>query len=195
MSLAVPAPRLLLTLILGASLLTACGANDSTGLLTEARARVAAGDYKAAMIQLKNALAEDENNAEARFELGKLYLDQFDLASAEKEFRRAREAGYASNAVNPLIARALLGQREFQRVLDELPAPAGNDPDAAPLLALRATAELGLELKEDARKSMQRAMQAAPGNPEVHLALARLALADRDIDKACLLYTSPSPRD
>jgi len=184
MSIAVPAPRLLLTLILGASLLTACGANDSTALLTEARAMVAAGDYKAAVIQLKNALAEDENNAEARFELGKLYLDQFDLASAEKEFRRAREAGYSPDAVNPMIARTLLGQREFQRVLDELPTPADSSPDSATLLALRATAELGLARKEDARKTTQRALQAAPGNPEVHLALAQLALADRDADKA-----------
>ncbi|MBU1225396.1 MAG: PEP-CTERM system TPR-repeat protein PrsT [Gammaproteobacteria bacterium] len=184
MSIAVPAPRLLLTLILGATLLTACGANDSTSLLTEARAMAAAGDYKAAIIQLKNALAEDENNAEARFELGKLYLDQLNLASAEKEFRRAREAGYATDAVNPMIARALLGQREFQRVLDELPVPADNSPEAATLLALRATAELGLERKEDARKTTQRALQSAPEHPEVHLALAQLALADRDADKA-----------
>jgi putative PEP-CTERM system TPR-repeat lipoprotein len=184
MSVAVPAPRLLLTLILGASLLTACGANDSAALLTEARAMAAAGDYRAAVIQLKNALAEDENNAEARFELGKLYLDQFDLASAEKEFRRAREAGYPADQVNPMIARALLGQREFQRVLDELPVPADNSADAATLLALRATAELGLERKEDARKTTARALQAAPGNPEVHLALAQLALADRDADTA-----------
>ncbi len=184
MSISVPASRLLLPLILGASLMTACGAENSTALLSEARAMVAAGDYKAAMIQLKNALAEDENNAEARFELGKLYLDQLDPASAEKEFRRAREAGYASNAVNPMIARALLGQREFQRVLDELPAPAEGDPDAAPLLALRATAELGLGRRENARKTLQRALQAAPDHAEVHLALAQLALADRDAAKA-----------
>ena len=176
--------RLLLAMILGASLMTGCGREDSTTLLREAKAMVTAGDYKAAIIQLKNALAEDENNAEARFELGKLYLDQFDLASAEKEFRRAREAGYAANVVNPMIARALLGQREFQRVLDELPTPADDSADGATLLALRASAELGLDRKEDAQKTTQRALRAAPDNPEVHLALAQLALADRDIDKA-----------
>ncbi len=200
MSIPVPASRLLLTLIIGASLLTACSGEDSSTLLTEAKAMVAAGDYKAAMIQLKNALAENESNAEARYELGKLYLDQFDLASAEKEFRRAREAGYAANVVNPMIARALLGQREFQRVLDELPTPVDNGPDAATLLALRATAELSLERKEDARKTMQRALEAAPDNPEVHLALAQLALADRDIDKAMqeidqALRSDPGHRD
>lgn len=177
-------PRLLLALILGTSLLAACGEETSATLIGEAKAKIAAGDYKTAMIQLKNALAEDEHNAEARFELGKLYLEQLDLPSAEKEFRRAREAGYAASAVNPMIARALLGQREFERMLDELPVPAGGDTDAVTLLALRATAELGLGRKEDARKTLARAQQAAPDNPEVQLALAQLALADGDVDKA-----------
>ena len=176
--------RLLLALILGTSLLTACSKEDSAALLAEARSMIAAGDFKAATIQLKNALTQDENNAEVRFELGKLYLAQLDLASAEKEFRRAREAGYEAKTVNPMIARALLGQREFQRVLDELPAPADDSPETATLLAMRANAELALERKEDARNTTQRALQAAPDNPEVHLAVARLALADRDVDKA-----------
>jgi len=179
-----PAPRLLLALLLGACLLTACGGEDSAALVTEARTKLAAGDYKAAMIQLKNAVAKDEKNAEARFELGKLYFAQLDLASAEKEFRRAREAGFSADKVNPMIARSLLGQREFQRVLDELPVPTDGGPETATLQALRATAELGLEHRENARKILQHAQQIAPANAEVQLALAKLALADGDSAKA-----------
>ncbi len=159
-----PVKRLLALLIVG-TLLTACDRSDRP-LVTEARASIAAGDYKAAMIQLKNAVAEDENNAEARFELGQLYFDLLDLPSAEKEFRQARNAGYAAGVVNPMIARTLLGQREYQRVLDELPAPADDDPDASTLHALRATAELGLGRKEDARKILQHAQQATPAMPK-----------------------------
>ena len=186
MPTSVPEVRLLLALILGASLLVACGQKDSATLVSEARAKLAAGDYKSAMIQLKNAVAEDEKNAAARYELGKLYLDQLDLASAEKEFRRAREAGYPASTVNPMIARALLGQREFQRVLDELPAPADGNTEAATLQALRATAQLGLGHKEEARKALQGALQTTPDNVEVHQALAQLALSDRDAKKAML---------
>lgn len=195
----IPALRLLLVLILGAGLLTACGGKDSATLVTEAKAKLAAGDDRAAMIQLKNALAKDGNNAEARFELGKLYLDQLNLAGAEKEFRRAREAGYAANTVNPMIARALLGQGEFQRVLDELPA-AASDPEGATLQALRATAEIGLGHKDDARKMIRGALQVAPGNADVHLTLAQLALSDRDVGQAMLeldraLQIAPAHRD
>ncbi|WP_310446489.1 XrtA/PEP-CTERM system TPR-repeat protein PrsT [Thiobacillus sp.] len=176
-----PASRLLLALILGASLLTACGGEDSATLVKEAQLKIAAGDIKAATIQLKNAIDQDDNNAEARFELGKLYLAQLDLASAEKEFRRAREAGIAAGTVNPLIARTLLMQQEYQRILDELPAPGDSSNEAATLLALRATAELGLRQADDARNTLKRAQQIAPDNPWVHLALAQLALADRDL--------------
>ncbi|MHB1094142.1 XrtA/PEP-CTERM system TPR-repeat protein PrsT [Thiobacillus sp.] len=184
MSHATPAPRLLSALLLGACLMSACSGEDSTTLVTDARAKLVAGDYKTAMIQLKNAVAKDEKNAEARFELGKLYFTRLDLASAEKEFRRAREAGFPAGTVNPMIARALLGQREYQRVLDELPAPADGDPGSATLQALRAVAELGLTHKEEARKMLLHAQTIAPDNPEVHLALAQLALSDHDPGKA-----------
>lgn len=192
--------RLFLALVLSAGLLTACGKEDSAALLAEARIMIARGDYKAATIQLKNALTQDGNNAEARFELGKLYLDQADPASAEKEFRRARKAGYEANAANPMIARALLGQGEFERVLEELPTPAEASPEAATLLALRANAELALGRKEDARKTTERALQFAPGNSEVHLGLAQLALSDGDVDNALqeidlALAADPEHRD
>lgn len=180
----VPAPRLLSALILGLALLNGCGQKDSASLVAEARTLLAAGDERGAMIQLKNALDQDAGNAEARYELGRLHLARLDLASAEKEFRRAREAGYAANTVDPMIARALLGQREYQRLLDEVPAPPGSGPDAATLLALRATAELGLGRKDEARAAMQQALQAAPDNAEVHLALAKLALIDGDTAQA-----------
>lgn len=175
-----PASPLLLALVLGASLLTACGGEDSATLVKNAKTRLAAGEYKAAMIQLKNAIEQDEKNADARLELGKLYLAQLDLASAEKEFRRARDAGIAASTANPLIARTLLMQREYQRVLDELPAPTSTSADAATMLALRATAELGLGRPDDARKTLQQAQQIAPDNTAVHLGLAQLALSERN---------------
>ena len=51
-----PASRLLLALILGTGLLTACGGEDSATLVKEAKTNLAAGEFKAAMIHLKNAI-------------------------------------------------------------------------------------------------------------------------------------------
>ena len=194
------APRLLLTLLLSASLLTACNKPDSATQLAQAREKLALGDTKTAMIQLKNAVATDGKNAEARYELGMLYFDQPDFPSAEKEFRRAREAGYAANIVTPMIARAILAQGDYQRMLDELPEPAENSAETATLQAQRATAELGLGRKDDARKTLQRAAKAAPDNVDVQLVLAQLALAEGDAEKAMqslnqALQIAPKHRD
>lgn len=192
--------RLLPALFVGSALLAGCADESAPSLVDQAKKMAAAGDDKSAIIQLKNALAADEDDAEARFELGKLYLARLDLAAAEKEFRRAREAGYPAAAANVMIARALLGQRAFQRLLDELPAPSGKSDDALALHALRATAELGLGRKEDARKTLAQAQADAPRNAEVQLALAQLAAADgkpadamKAVDEA--LQIDPAHRD
>jgi putative PEP-CTERM system TPR-repeat lipoprotein len=191
--------RLLLACLLGLGL-AACGGESSDALVDQAKSSIAKGDTKAAIIQLKNAVAADEKNAAARYQLGKLYLEAGDAASAEKELKRAREAGYAADAVNPLLARALIKQGEFQRVLDELPAPAGETQAAAAMLTMRATAELALGRKDAARKGLEQAQKLAPHDPNVQLALARLALADNDTEQAMraidqALQADPANRD
>lgn len=189
--------RLLLACILSIGL-AACGGESSETLIGQAKVSVARGDTKTAIIQLKNAVAADDKNAEARFQLGKLYLQTHNPASAEKELKRAREAGHDADTINPLLARALIEQGEFQRVLDELPASAGK-PSAA-MLTMRATAELALGHKDAAREGLEQAQKIAPNDPDTRLALARLALADGDpqqalrvIDQA--LQANPAYRD
>jgi len=191
--------RLLLACLLSIGL-AACGGESSDALIGQAKASIAKGDTKAAIIQLKNAVAADEKNAEARYQLGTLYLQTGDAVSAEKELKRAREAGYAADTINPLLARALIRQGEFQRVLDELPAPTGETPAAAAMLTTRATAELALGRKDAAREDLTQAQKLAPNDPSVQLALARLALADNDVEQAMraidqALQADPANRD
>jgi putative PEP-CTERM system TPR-repeat lipoprotein len=200
MTTPVPAARLLPALILGASLLAACGGDSSEMLVNQARASLAAGDTRAAIIQLKNAIGKDEKNPEARFLLGTLQLQQGEFASAEKEFRRAREAGMAADRIDPLLAQAWLRQGEFQRVLDEIPQPAPGNPAAAALLAVRANAQLGLKQTDEARATLALAQAAAPDDPEVRLTEARLALVEGNTDAAMAaiedaLKADPKHRD
>jgi len=196
----VPVPRLLPAMILGASLLTACGGESSEALVGQARSSIAAGDPRAAIIQLKNAIEKDETNPEARFLLGTLQLQQGEFESAEKELRRAREAGMAADQVEPLLAQAWLRQGEFQRVLDEIPQPAPDNPAAAALLAVRTNAQLGLRQTDEARATLALAQAAAPDDPEVRLTEARLAMVEGNTDAAMAaienaLKTNPKHRD
>lgn len=179
--------RRLLALVLCASL-AACGGESSEALLQKARQSLDAGDRKAAIIQLKSAIQEDAKNAEARYALGKLYVDMGDGASAEKELRRALELGLARDKALAPLGHALLLQREFDRLLEEIPEkPAGQPAEAAALLALRAEAQLGRRQIDDAALSYEAARRLDPNSVEALRGLALVALARQQPDTAMTL--------
>ena len=98
-----------------------------------------------AALELKNALQSNPDNAEARYLLGVINLDIGDTASAEKEFRRAADAGWDEATSRLGQARAMINSRAFQKLIDVIEIndnyPAGIRAD---LLALRALAQAGL---------------------------------------------------
>ncbi len=164
--------------------LTGCGDESSQVLLSQAQASLKAGDKKTAVILLKSAIQKDEHNAEARFQLAKIKIEQGDYAAAEKELRRARQSGLSADKINPLLARTLNSLGEFQRVLDEIPLPVAGSPAESEYLVARANAQLALKHTDHARKTLERALTIAPNNAEVHLAWARMSISEGKVDEA-----------
>lgn len=166
--------------------LAGCNRTQSAeALLSDAKQFQQKGDSKAALIQLKNASAQEPNNAEARLRLGMLYNDLGDPVSAEKELRKASAAGAAATTALPALAQALLAQGKFQIVLDETQA-AGAKGDAA-TLSMRGQAYLGLREPAKAKEAFDLALKAQPGQLDALLGLARLAQAEKHNDEAMAL--------
>ena len=66
------------------SILSACSGGSSVEEhIAKANQFIAGSKYDAAIIELKNALQQDNDSAEARWLLGKIYLDSGDILSAE----------------------------------------------------------------------------------------------------------------
>jgi putative PEP-CTERM system TPR-repeat lipoprotein len=157
------------------SCLAACSRTaDTASLIAEARSHQQKGDSRAAVIQLKNALEREPNNAAARALLGDYYLEGGDVLSADKEFRRARQAGMAPAEILPRVARVMLMQQQYQQVLDELP----RDSALPAVLILRAYALLGLNRRPDATVLLDRVLSTQPGDSMALLGKARSALLD-----------------
>ena len=166
--------------------LAGCNRTQSAeALLSDARQFQQKGDSKAALIQLKNASAQEPNNAEARLRLGMLYNDLGDPVSAEKELRKASAAGAAAATTLPALAQALLAQGKFQMVLDETQAASAKG-DAA-TLSMRGQAYLGLREPAKAKEAFDQALKAQPGQLDALLGLARLAQAEKHNDEAMAL--------
>ena len=155
-------------------------AQDKTDLdhLQQAKQFHEKNQWRAAMIELKNALQKNPQNLEARQLLGMLYLDMGEGAPAEKELRRAAEGVSAKGPFAASIAHAMLLQRQPEKLLAEFSPPHFDDHDASPeLLGMRAEAFAALGKFESAQTAVAQAISQDPVPVPVMLSAARVALA------------------
>ena len=159
--------------------LSACNRDQSTAsLLAEARQYQQKGDQKAALIQFKNAVAKSPEDAEARLQLGTLYLETGDVVSADKELRKAASLGMAPARTLPLLGQAMLAQGQAKELLAEIkPELAAK---SAPLTALRGEALLASGDAEGAKAAFDAALAINGASGEAMIGLARVALQKND---------------
>ncbi len=96
-----------ITLILLLLMIVSCSDNSPTSHISSAKQYIAEQQLQAAVIELKNAVKLDPNLAEARYLLGKVYLDSKQYLNAEKELSRALALQFPEEKVVPLLSLAL----------------------------------------------------------------------------------------
>jgi putative PEP-CTERM system TPR-repeat lipoprotein len=166
--------------------LVACKKQESSEtLVAQAKQYQQKGDMNAAMIQLKNALQANPDDGEARYLLASAYVDNGDGAAAEKEIRRAISLNYPSDKTAPVLAKALLAQGQFQKVLDETAEEAKKNGVEVGLY--RAEALLALKKRDEAGAVLDQILQAQPKNALALSAKGRLLQINGDPDGALRL--------
>ncbi|MES2263044.1 MAG: XrtA/PEP-CTERM system TPR-repeat protein PrsT [Pseudomonadota bacterium] len=171
-------------LLLG--VISGCGKTQTAeAMVAEAKQFQQKGENAAALIQLKNALAKNPELAEARYLLALAEIEVGDALAAEKEVRKALSLGYPSAQATPLLARTLLAQGQFQKVIDETQEAAKQG--APELLCLRADAYLAIGKREQAQELYDAALRAKPNDATAQVGQARLAYLARDVDGALTL--------
>jgi putative PEP-CTERM system TPR-repeat lipoprotein len=163
--------------------MSACSRTENTAtLLADAKQYQQKGDNKAALIQLKNAVSKSPEDGEARFQLGSLHLETGDPVSAEKEIRKAMGLGIAAERTLPILAKAMLSQAQFQKLIDEITPEAAKN--SAPLLALRGDAYLALLDNVKAKEAYEQALALQPASGAALIGMARYALTQKDLPAA-----------
>lgn len=169
-----------------ASLLTiaGCGVVDNQQYIENAKKFADKGDFKSALIELKNALQQDPENSITRIYLAQIYLNTGDYPAAEKELKKAQQLGADDNDVSPGLSQVLLHLRKFDEVLA---MQVGNlEPSTqGHVLAAQGLALLVSEKPQKAVELTERALAIAANSAYVHVARANTYLiAEKSPEKA-----------
>ncbi len=177
-----------LALALACAALVGCGGEDPEKLLGSAKEYLQKNDPKAAVIQLKNALQQKPEMAEARFLLGQALLDSGDAPSASIELRKALDLKHPPELVVPVLARALLLEGQGLKVIDQF---ANTElKDAKGQASLKTSLATAYGIQGDAKKAqaaLAAALQLDPKYVPARLVQVRMAAGARDFDGALAL--------
>jgi putative PEP-CTERM system TPR-repeat lipoprotein len=152
--------------------------------IEDARKSLAKNDTKSALIQLKNAVQADPDNAAARFELGLLQLRTGDALSAQKELRAARDRNYPEDQIAAPLAESYLRLQQYDVLLAEIPPGYRPGSVESDVRLSRGLSLLALQRYPEAEEALTAALERADRPGRVLIALARLKGAQGDFAKA-----------
>ena len=148
-----------------AALLMACSGSDPAKLVASAKAYMAKGELRPAVIELKSAIQQAPDSAEARFLLGKALLATEEPAGAAVELRKALELKHPRDLVLPELAKAMLDQGLNKEVIAQFSEKTLDSKEA--LARLRTTVGLAHARSgagDAATATFKEALEALPGH-------------------------------
>ncbi len=159
-------------------------ASHARDYLSAAQQALSAGDLQTALIQLRNAVRDDPQNAEARYELAGVELALADPVSAERDVRAAAQRGLDAHKTTPLLGKSLLAQGRADDLLAQF-QPTGQDPALdAVVMVLRGEADAQIGKLDEAKADFSKAETLDPAALPAWIADARLAMGRGDFGLA-----------
>jgi putative PEP-CTERM system TPR-repeat lipoprotein len=152
-------------------LLTAC-APKGEALYTRAEKSLAQGEPHAAVIDLKNLVAAEPQNAKARALLAEALVASGEIQAGAVEVQKAKDLGAPKEMTIVPECRVFLVAREFEKVLSQCKLGSASAGTQVALQVLQGGALLSLGRAAEAKAAFQVALTAEPGNIEALLGLA-----------------------
>ena len=164
--------------------------------LARGREHVEAKQDKEAVIEFRNVIKVDPNNAEGHYALAEAYLRQGQLKQGYWELRETVRLDPSNMEARLRFGTISIAARDFEEVLAQGTALTEADPENANGWSLRAQALEGLDRAEEAEEFYLKAIELAPENPDSLVALSRYyGRAGRmdDAEQALLRFAELEP--
>ena len=144
----------------------------------------AEGKLEASVIELKNVLQKNPNNAQARLLLGGIYLDLGLAPEAERELLKAQQLGVPEE-VKVSLGNALLAQGLYKRVLADIAAGRESPPPLqAKIIVLHGQAHFGLRQFDEACASYSQALEIDRSYVPAYWGMAKCAVAKGNLEQS-----------
>lgn len=171
-------------LLLAAVLALVACAPKGEALYQRAGTALEEGEYRAAVIDLKNLVKSEPDNARARALLAYALVKNGEVAAADIELRKARELGADEQSLIAPECHVLVSQARFDDVLlkckpESAPAAARVD-----MLVAQGRALTGLDRAAEARPKFEAAIAEAPGDFDALVGLAAAVNATEGVAAA-----------
>lgn len=143
------------------------------------------GNLESGILELKNAIQKDPNNAQARMLLGEAYLKGKQGDYAEKELLKAKELGVNTESLNIPMGEALLLVGKHQKILAEIqPTSQSTTINNARILRIRGDALHGLYKWEEGCELYKKSLSVYSGHAPTHWGLSNCAVIKQDFKQA-----------
>ena len=174
----------LTTLCAAVFLLSGCGDRRSDQQrIADAQQSIANSRFRDAIIEMRSLLRAQPGNAAARAALGQALMSVGDMAAAEKEYERAREAGALPDVYLEPLTRAWQSRGAHHEVLADVNPLAVDDPAlVSTLRALSARSLLALGSRDEAARLFDSVLQADLSDEAKRIALLGKATIARELD-------------
>ncbi len=151
--------------------LVACSPKGEA-LYNRAESAMAQGDTGAAVIDLKNLLEDEPQNAKARALLGEALVDSGDFIAGDIELQKAKDLGISPDAIRVPDCKVKLAKGEYDKVLADCQPASAPEEDRAELRVVQGLALIRLERAAEAKAEFEAALAADPANLDALLGLA-----------------------
>ena len=148
----------------------------------EARDYIRKGEYRSAIIQLKNHLRKNPDDAKARYLIGMAYLRNGKLLQAQKELRKSSELDPDNVKARLDYGKLLLLLQKYKEVIDLLNKKLKSDDMESQRMVFLGYAYLGINQIVDAKSWFEQAINKQ--NINANIGLAKIALLQDELEKA-----------
>lgn len=144
--------------------------------------------YAESLLHVKRAIQLNPDDTQARTLLAKILIKVGDPLEAQRHLEKVIELGVSKKEVVLLLGTALIKQKKYDKVLEDITLDADmmsfSAEDQAEIYALRGQAQLGKNLTQQSLSSFRRALSLSEDCARAYIGLSSLSFHEKDFEKA-----------